>query len=141
MHVSRVHAEIEQIVLRDAHVFEQLPRRVFEAGGARALPVGRDPIDGLIEADVRFFPVEKDELAALEEGPPNRSWHTIIRDYRDLVAAAMARASFSRAASYGSPVSGKLTRSPASEKTRGTMAARSSETSAWRPSLRASVRY
>ena len=38
------------------------------------------------------------------------------------VALTIARASSNRAASYGSPVSGKLTRGPASENTRGTMA-------------------
>ena len=47
----------------------------------------------------------------------------------------------SRAASYGSPVSGKLTRSAASEKTRGTIAASCSSTSGSRPNVRASVRY
>ena len=44
--------------LRDPDVFEQLPRRVLEAGGAGAAPVGRDAVDRLVEADVRVLPVE-----------------------------------------------------------------------------------
>src|SRR6266542_6036144 len=55
--------------------------------------------------------------------------------------SAIARASRRRMRSYGSPVSAKLTRSPASEKTRGTICASTSLTIASRPRRRASVRY
>ena len=57
--VCGVDAEIEDVLLRDADVLEQLPRRVLEAGRAGAAPVGRDPVDGLVESDMRVLPVEE----------------------------------------------------------------------------------
>ena len=58
MLVGAVHAEVEDVFLREADVFEELPRRVLEAGRAGAAFVRRDAVDGLVEADVRVFPVE-----------------------------------------------------------------------------------
>ena len=53
-----IDAEGEDVLLRRAHVLEQLPRRVLEACGVRSAPALRDTVDRLFEADVRFFPVE-----------------------------------------------------------------------------------
>ena len=54
-------------------------------------------------------------------------------DGRVRLTPAIARASFRRAASYGSPVSGKLTVAPASENTRGTICPTPSSTSRGQP--------
>jgi hypothetical protein len=65
VHVFRVHAEVEDVLLRDAHVLEQLPHAVLESGGAGAALVRRQIRDRLVEADVGFFPVENaNELLA-----------------------------------------------------------------------------
>jgi hypothetical protein len=63
--VVRVHAEIEDVVLREPHVLEQLPRRVLEPRRLGAALVGGNAVDGLIESYVRLFPIEKtDEVSA-----------------------------------------------------------------------------
>ena len=59
MDVLRIAAEVEQIVLRDAHVLDELPWRVFESSGLRAPPVLRDIADAFVERNVRLFPVKK----------------------------------------------------------------------------------
>ena len=58
MHVAGVEAEVEDVVLRQAYVFEQLPRRVLEAGSESAALVGGNAFDRLVESDVGLFPVE-----------------------------------------------------------------------------------
>ncbi len=56
--VGGVHAEVEDVVLRDADVLQQLPRRVLEAGRAHASRLRRHAGHGLVEADVCVLPVE-----------------------------------------------------------------------------------
>ena len=65
MHVCRIDAEVEDVVLGQPHVLEQLPRRVLEPRCPRAALVGSNAVDGLVESDVRLFPVEHaDEVIA-----------------------------------------------------------------------------
>lgn len=65
MHVPRIDAEVQDVVLSDAEVLEQFPRAVLETHGPRpALALGY-AFDGLVESDVGFFPVERaDKLSA-----------------------------------------------------------------------------
>ena len=77
MLVSAVHAEIEDVVLRDPDVLEELPRRVLEAGRACAALLGRDAFNRLVEADMRLFPVEEARELIAEGGGS-------IRAYADL---------------------------------------------------------
>jgi len=57
--VLRVHAEVEDVLLRDAHVLEQLPHGMLEPGRAGTALIRRQAVDRLVEAHVRFCPVEK----------------------------------------------------------------------------------
>src|SRR5207253_4447849 len=59
VHVLCVRAEIQDVLLREPYVLDQLPDAVLDAGRARASLVGRKTANRLVEADVRFFPVEK----------------------------------------------------------------------------------
>jgi hypothetical protein len=56
--VGGIDAEIEDVFLRNPDVLDELPRRVLEAGGAGAALVGRDPIDGFVEANMSVLPIE-----------------------------------------------------------------------------------
>src|SRR5581483_2641755 len=61
--VPWIRAEVEQILLCPAHVLEELPRRVVEAGGTPPAAVGREALDGPVEGDVGFLPFERpDEM-------------------------------------------------------------------------------
>ena len=65
MDVLRIHAEVENVGLRDAEVLEQLPGRVLESWRARATFVGGETGNGLVEAGVRFFPIQQpDQVSA-----------------------------------------------------------------------------
>jgi hypothetical protein len=57
--VPWVDAEVEQILLRQAHVLEQLPEGVLEAWRLRPALTHRDTVDGLFKADVGFVPVKE----------------------------------------------------------------------------------
>ena len=57
--VGRVSAQKSRMSSwRDADVFEELPRRVLEARGARAAPIGRDALDRPVEGDVGVVPIQ-----------------------------------------------------------------------------------
>jgi hypothetical protein len=58
VHIFRVHAEVEEIFLREAHVLEQLPQTMVESGNACPPPVGGQAFDRFVESDVRFFPIK-----------------------------------------------------------------------------------
>ena len=58
VHVSLVDAEVEDVLLRNAHVLEQLPRGMLEALGLGAALVIRNTPDRRVEADVGFLPIE-----------------------------------------------------------------------------------
>ena len=55
MLVVRVDTEIEDVLLGDAQMLEQLPRRVLEAGGAGTALVSRNPVNRLVKPNVRLF--------------------------------------------------------------------------------------
>ncbi|MBO0912359.1 MAG: hypothetical protein J2P13_11255, partial [Acidobacteria bacterium] len=57
--IFRVAAEIENIPLRKAHVFEKHPGRVHEALGNLAAKAGREIFDDLIEGGVSVTAVEQ----------------------------------------------------------------------------------
>jgi hypothetical protein len=57
--VPWVDEEVEKILLRQAHVLEQLPEGVLEAWRLRPAPAHRDTVDGLFKADVGFVPVKE----------------------------------------------------------------------------------
>jgi ubiquinone/menaquinone biosynthesis C-methylase UbiE len=57
--VLRIDTEVEEILLRYAHVLEELPRCVLEACGVRSALVRCDTIDGLVKADVGLVPVKE----------------------------------------------------------------------------------
>jgi hypothetical protein len=59
VHVIWVDAEVENVLLRNPHVLKELPRRMLEACGVHAAHRGRNPVDGLVEADVCVLPVEQ----------------------------------------------------------------------------------
>ena len=58
MDVLRIDAEVEDVVLRDAHVLDELPDRVLDAGRPCPAFVVGQALDALVEVDVRFSPVE-----------------------------------------------------------------------------------
>jgi hypothetical protein len=67
--VSGIDAEVENVFLRNPHVLNELPRRVLEAGSAATALVRRDPIDGLVKADMSLLPIEEaNEMVAKSAG-------------------------------------------------------------------------
>src|SRR5207237_663166 len=52
-------AEVQDVLLREPYVLDELPDAVFETGRAGATLVGGKTVNRLVEADMRFFPVEK----------------------------------------------------------------------------------
>src|SRR5439155_12963176 len=59
LRISRVPAEVEDVVLREPQMLEKLPRRVRQVVRRGALECGSDPLHRRIETDVRVFPVQK----------------------------------------------------------------------------------
>jgi hypothetical protein len=58
MFVRGVHAEVQDVLLRDPQVLDELPERVLEPCGLEAPFVGRNACDRVVEPDVRVFPRE-----------------------------------------------------------------------------------
>ena len=58
MRVLRIHTEVEEIFLCEAHVLHQLPGRMLEAWWHRSTFVCGDAFDGFFEADVRLVPIK-----------------------------------------------------------------------------------
>jgi len=56
--VLGIHAEVEDVFLRDAQVLEQLPHAVLESIRARPALVRRHVFERIVQADVRLLPVE-----------------------------------------------------------------------------------
>ena len=56
--VVRVQAEVEHIELRKAHVLNQLPDGIRDTWRQCPPLVRRQAVDGLVEPNVRLFPVE-----------------------------------------------------------------------------------
>ena len=56
--VPGVHAEVQQVVLGEAQVFDELPCRVLEPWCDRAALIAGNALHCLLEADVRLFPVQ-----------------------------------------------------------------------------------
>ncbi len=57
--VVGVAAEVEDVELGEAQVFEELPGRKGQAFGLLPAPLGRNAVDGLVEADVGALPGEQ----------------------------------------------------------------------------------
>jgi hypothetical protein len=55
----RVAAKVEDVGLRETHVFEQLPRRIRQPVRAGALRVSRQVSHDPVEVGVRIMPVEQ----------------------------------------------------------------------------------
>ena len=56
--MARILGELDDVPERDAQVFEQLPRRMREAGGDLAPQLNRDVGHGGAEVGVRLAPVK-----------------------------------------------------------------------------------
>src|SRR5262245_4843242 len=65
VHILRIHAEVEDVVLRQPYVLELLPGGMVEPRRTRAALICRDAVDSFVESDVRLFPIEHaDEVIA-----------------------------------------------------------------------------
>jgi hypothetical protein len=58
MDVSLVGAEVENVVLRDAHVLDQLPHAVREPGRLLAAFLRRQILHRVVKTDMRLLPIE-----------------------------------------------------------------------------------
>ena len=57
--VLRVHAEVVDVLLRDAEVLQKLPRRVGQPGGCDTPLVGRDALGRAVKVGMRLVLVEE----------------------------------------------------------------------------------